>query len=220
VATPAAAQRTTAPRGLTRADVVETGVGIIARHGLSALTLQGAADELGVRRSTLYHHLPGGLRELRSAVVDRIAVLLTEESGALAPEATIDAWLDGTTARLAQASLRFPGLLEYLVTDGHDERMVLDDSERLVGLIAAAGDLEAIAPEAWVAVHAYIAGWVCARRPTAGAARTGGFGGLATALDAVEGLDAERILQDGLRALLDGLARPGARGRGPGTGPV
>jgi AcrR family transcriptional regulator len=189
----------------TRADVIVAGVAIAAQQGFASVTLSAVADRMAVGRTTLYHHFPGGLGEIRSAVVEEIARLLGgDDQGDAAGTDPLTGWQQRTLRQVGRASREYPGVLEYLLTVGRDERYTVAATDVLVTLLQAS-DLGPMAVEAWAIMHAYITGWVTARRPSAETAERLGFDDLATALREVEKLDPDAVLFDGLQALLSGL---------------
>jgi AcrR family transcriptional regulator len=203
------------PRRIRREDIVEAGVELTSAEGLPAVTVRAVAARLGVRSPSLYHHLPGGVEELRALVVGRVQELIEAED--TVPEsATLWERLEVPLRAVGHASRSYPGVLEHILTTGRDGPTTLTGSERTV-LLLLESELADIAPEAYVAIHAYVTGWIFAQRPSSAAAQEHGLGSLAEVLRAAEGLDQQQVLFDGLRALLAGLALlhgPAAVGRG------
>jgi AcrR family transcriptional regulator len=201
---------------LSRADVVAAGVAITAERGLSALTLHAVADRLGVQRPSLYHHLPGGFEELRTAVIEAIATVQPpDEEEAPPPESDVLAWQERALHRMAFMTRGFPDVIPYLATQGRNERRSIGESDRLVRVLMAQ-DLDMSTAEAFVIAHAYLVGWICAQRQDADAAEAAGLPVLAQVLREAEGLDRETVLMNGFRALLAGLKAAGDDDAGPG----
>jgi AcrR family transcriptional regulator len=194
----------TASHRFSRDDVISAGVDITAEQGLPALTLQAVAGRLGVRRPSLYHHLPGGLAELRTGVVDKIANLLIEGIGEAAPEDSIWERIERPMRRVRQSAQQYPGVLQYLLTTGRDERLTLVEADRAVRLFLES-EFSEIATEAYVIVHTYVTGWIFAQLPSRQAAETAGLTPLAGALRTIEDLDHDQLFFDGLQAMLTGL---------------
>ncbi|MCW2525261.1 MAG: hypothetical protein JWM76_121 [Pseudonocardiales bacterium] len=190
-------------RRFSRADVVLAGVEITGSNGFAELSLSAVADHLGTSRTSLYHHFPGGLTELRAAVVESVGEQLRDDGEPIV-EDSIEQWQEQTLRRVGRASREYPGVLQYLLTAGSDERYTVAETDRLFRLLRDSG-LDDLAVEAWVIVHAYITGWVTAHRPSARTAEEEGFETLAAALREAEKLDPDDILFDGLQALLNGL---------------
>jgi AcrR family transcriptional regulator len=194
-------------RRLARADVVQAGVDLTREHGLAGLSLSAVATRLEIRRPSLYHHVPGGLDELRSAVVEALTEIETDDSDLdESTAASVVSWEQQVLHRLATATSEVPDLVPYLITDGRNERRSLEQAERLVGLLLAT-DLELPTAEAFVIVHAYITGWVCAQMQSPAAAEQLGLVNLSGVLKEAGSLDREQTLLDGFRALLAGLSQ-------------
>lgn len=194
-----------APGRLSAADVVEAGVRLTAERGLQALTLTAVADALGLRLPSLYYHLPGGVDELRLRVADRVRGVLLE-GAAPPPDATASVWerLEHRLRLVGEAARSYPGVLQYLLTTGSGSPGTLSEVEWATRLLLES-ELHDRAGEAYVIIHAYVTGWVFMQRPTAAQAREHGFDSLATLLLEVDVLDRDRILLDGLRALVSGM---------------
>jgi AcrR family transcriptional regulator len=196
-------------------DVVRAGVAITAEQGLQALTVRAVAARLGVRSPSLYHHLPGGVEELRSLVVLEIQRILDAEDPVMEGASTWER-LEAPLRAVGRATVSYPGVLEHILTAGRDGPTTLTGSDRTVQLLLES-ELADMAPEAYVAVHAYVTGWVFAQRPSSIAASDHGLPVLARVLRDAERLDPQQVLLDGLRALLAGLAaqqRPTSSRRG------
>lgn len=217
--TDAADEPGTRPR-FSRADVVAAGVQLTAARGLPGLTLSAVADRLGVQRPSLYHHFPGGFEELRAAVIESITGLEpADEDGELTQDASLLAWEERALRRMASASGEFPGVIPYLSTEGRNEHRPLAESDRLARLLMSQ-QLNTSAAEAFVITNAYLVGWIMAERQDADAAEAAGMPGLAAVLREAAGLDREKVLMDGFRALLAGLGADVAQAvdDGGGTG--
>lgn len=198
------AKKPAAARRFSRDDVISAGIDITAESGLETLTLQAVAQRLGVRRPSLYHHLPGGLAELRTGVVDKISAQLKEAMGEEPEGSTVWDRIEKPMRRVGRTSRQFPGVLQYLLTSGRDERLTLAEADRVVRLFLES-ELRDLAPQAYVMVHAYVTGWIFAQLPTAAAAEAEGFAPLANVLRAIDQIDSDQLFFDGLQALLTGL---------------
>ena len=191
-------------RRVTVDDIVDAGVAITAADGLAAVTVRAVAARLGVRSPSIYHHLPGGLDELRGLVVGRVQQLIDTEPPA--PEGA-STWerLEVPLRTVGRVSADYPGVLEHILTTGRDGPTTLSGADRTVALLLES-ELADVAPEAFVAIHAYVTGWIFAQRPTSEAAQEQGLLSLARVLREAQELDQEKVLLDGLRALIAGLS--------------
>lgn len=191
-------------RRVTVDDIVDAGVAITSSEGLHAVSVRAVAARLGVRSPSLYHHLPGGLDELRGLVVARVQELI-EAQDEVPDGATAWDRLEVPLRSVGRTTRSYPGVLEHILTAGRDGLTTLSGSERTVQLLLES-ELADVAPEAYVAIHAYVTGWVFAQRPSAAAAKENGMQALARVLRDADRLDQQQVLLDGLRALLRGLA--------------
>ena len=201
-------------RKVTREDVVAIGVDIAASEGLNNTTLQAVADKLGVRRPSLYHHMPGGLAELHDAVTTAIGLNFGagEADTESADAASVDASAVTALAerigvgieRAGQAAARYPGVLEYLLTTGRNSQVALAEGQRTVEAILES-DLKEQAPAVFALVLMYVTGWAYAVLPDADEAQSAGFDSLADVLRDVGALNSQQLLRDGIHALLNGL---------------
>ena len=56
---------------LERNRILDACLAAVARHGFRKASLTDIAKPLGVAKTALYHHFPGGKRELMNAVIQR-----------------------------------------------------------------------------------------------------------------------------------------------------
>lgn len=195
----------TAPsKRLSRSDVVRAGVEITATEGLDAVSIRAVADKLGVQRPTLYHHMPGGLDELRTAIVECIADTVREEPDDEPSAHWVWAGLERSLQDLGKISRRYPGVVQHLLTTGRNERLTMEGAARATDLLLQS-DLRTTAPEAYLIIHAYVTGWAYSQRPSPAAAKARGFTELSNVLREGDALDSEHVLLVGLRAVLTGL---------------
>jgi AcrR family transcriptional regulator len=184
---------------------VRTAIELTRAGGLQSLTLRAVALGLGVQSPSLYHHIPGGLEELQARVVDTvIGQFEAEVQQQTLPEESGWERLERSLRALGRLSGEYPGVLQYVLSTGRDRRPALASAEQTV-LQLLDGELAEVAPAAWLLVHTYVTGWVFAQRPSSAAAQEHGFDQLGNVLAEAEGLDAEKVLFEGLRALLAGL---------------
>jgi AcrR family transcriptional regulator len=203
---------TTAPLGqrtpgrrISPDEVVRAGVALTRSAGLPSLTLRAVALELGVQSPSLYHHIPGGLDELQALVVDSIMAALGEEQRREeSPE--MGPWdrLERPLRDLGRLVEEFPGVLQYVLTTGRNRPLTLGGAQQTIEELLQS-ELGPVAPAAWLLVHTYVTGWAFAQRPSSASAREHGFDKLGSVLSESEGMDEEKVLFEGLRALLAGL---------------
>jgi AcrR family transcriptional regulator len=186
-------------------EVEQVAVRLTRRDGLQRLTLRAVALELGVQSPSLYYHIPGGLDELQARVVDRVlAEFEAEVQSQSLPEESGWERMERSLRAVGRLSSEYPGVLQYVMSTGRDRVPALASAEQTV-LQLLDSELGPVAPAAWLLVHTYVTGWVFAQRPSSAAAHEHGFDQLGAVLAESEGLDREKVLFEGLRALLAGL---------------
>ncbi|HVV29373.1 MAG TPA: hypothetical protein VHC41_00690, partial [Mycobacteriales bacterium] len=158
------------PRRISRADVVDCGVAITAASGFESLTLRAVADALQVKSPSLYHHLPGGVRELRSAVVGRITELLEPGGVDTDEQLTASEALERQLLIFGRMAREYPGAAAHILTNGCDELPALAGAERVVRVLQRSG-IRDVTPTAYQLIHVYVTGWAFARRQSRAAAR-------------------------------------------------
>jgi AcrR family transcriptional regulator len=186
-------------------DVELAALELARRGGLQRLTLRAVALSLGVQSPSLYHHIPGGLDELQARVVDRVIAEFEAEVQQQALPAE-SGWqrLERSLRAVGRLSREYPGVLQYVMSTGRDRVPALASAEQTV-LQLLDSELGPKTAEAWLLVHTYVTGWVFAQRPSSAAATSHGFSQLGAVLAEAERLDHEKVLFEGLRALLAGL---------------
>ena len=64
---------------LDKNKILDSGLAVFARHGFRKASLADIAHPLGVAKTALYHHFPGGKRELLHALIQREADLVLDK---------------------------------------------------------------------------------------------------------------------------------------------
>jgi AcrR family transcriptional regulator len=193
------------PRRLALADVVQAGVALTRTSGLGSLTLAAVARELGVQSPSLYHHVPGGLDELKGHVVDHViaAFEAVQQHRATDSDSPWDR-LERPLRDAGRLVREYPGVLQYVLTLGRNRPQALASAAQTVKLLLDS-ELGPVAPAAWLLINTYVTGWAFATRPDSRAARDNGWPQLAEVLTVGEALSEDEILFSGLRSLLAGL---------------
>ena len=217
---PPRSRRGAAPR-LTRERILDEAIALIERHGAGALSMRRLGSALGVEGMAIYHHF-GSRDDLLAAIGDRL----------LEPLHALDLGADWPTAcrRFATAirdvAFAHPASFALLGLQPFHSPLALQPVERLLGVLVSAGFDPATALGIYRATASYARGYALAESTgfTVDAARAEGRRRLA-ALPASEfpilagragelaALDADSAFALGLRALLGGLAEPGALDR-------
>jgi AcrR family transcriptional regulator len=84
---------------LSRAAIVDAGLGILDAYGLGDLSMRRVADALGVQAGALYYHVPNK-QSLLAALADEILVEVPVPAHGLGVGEWLAAWADGVRAAL------------------------------------------------------------------------------------------------------------------------
>jgi AcrR family transcriptional regulator len=188
---------------LTVSDIIEAGITVTQRRGLAGLTLAAVANELGITTPAVYHHVPGGKKELVGLIVDALLDRM--------PLPTINegSWQDKVEALAlyaVHASERYPDVFHYALMFAMDRPAALRAARMLRQVLDEAEFHGAAADRAWIAIYTYVLGWVSLRRHGA-AEQDMSYTVLPEGLYG-RGLASEQTLTAGLRSLLNGLSDP------------
>ena len=152
----------TQPVALTRDDIVEAGLKVVADSGIEALGVSAVARELGVSSPAVYHYLDGK-DDLVKRVCERVAreVALPPDDGA--------PWDDRIVAIILAMNATFaqyPGVAARVLPFRQPSRAV----DRISGVVRACivegGFDDSTAEDVHAALHFLVGGWLLGQRPT------------------------------------------------------
>ncbi len=177
------------PVPLSRERIIEAALHIADGQGLRRLTMRRLGDALQVEAMAIYHHLPGGKEALLDALAEHVTTVAVEADGAASWRELAHAWAHAARAGL----LAHPGVLSLALTKPPRGAAALAITEQ-TGRLAEAG---LPAPgDALRTLRAYVMGSVALE------VQRSGWSG-----ESVEsGAEAQAAFDQGLRAVLDGLA--------------
>jgi AcrR family transcriptional regulator len=212
---------------LNRDRILDAAVALIEREGPGALSMRRLGSALGVEGMAIYHHF-GSRDDLLGAIGDRLLEPLHELE--LGDDWGAACWRFATALR--DVAVTQPATFALLGLQPFDTPFSLRPVERLLGVLVSAGFSPAAALGIYRATVSYARGYALAETTgfTVNAARADGRRRLA-ALSASEfpilagrapelaELDPDSAYELGLRALLSGLAEPGAAEQRRRTGP-
>jgi AcrR family transcriptional regulator len=141
---------------LSREMMAHTGLALIDRDGLEALSLRNLATELGVGTTTLYGHV----RTRDEIDRDIVGLLLAEVDTAERPG---ESWEDGLrriTASVREMARRHPRAFPLVASAPVDEPPVLDHAHAIARLQAAEGMSEEQFVDSWKVVDGFITGFL------------------------------------------------------------
>jgi TetR/AcrR family transcriptional regulator, tetracycline repressor protein len=137
--------------GLTRDEIIDSALALIAREGIDAVTMRRLADEIGVTPMALYHHIPSK-KQLLDLAVDRVGQdLHIAHDG----RPWIDQMRDYAMRWRAELH-RYPGVAGHLLRQDAPPSMawrVIDDA---VSLFVEAGFDERTGARAYAALASFV----------------------------------------------------------------
>lgn len=149
----------TQPIPISKTDVVDAALRVVARSSLDRLTVRAVADECDVTAPAIHYHLRGG-QDLTDRVVEAVAAGIDV---AVDPDAS---WIDqylGLVAAMDRAFLAYPGTgLRALTTTGRSAAATrLTDTAMTI--LRRAGFPDDAAVQLFTATYLMFVGWLATR---------------------------------------------------------
>jgi len=195
---------------LSREDIVEAAVTIVQAGGYEEMSIRSLAADLGVAPMSLYRHI----RDKDDLLNEVVGRLLAEVWRPAVSEANWQEWITEAAANLRQFLVTQPAALHVYLTHPVIAPAAIERMDAMMGVLRKTGLDEATARSAYGALHTYTigfaaleasrAGWVPANQDASSLARQ-----LAAYTTAGQ-------FMEGLRYLLEGIARQIGIGRDPG----
>ncbi len=150
----------TQPLPLTRADIIDAALPLLADLGVDGLTVKAVADALGITSPAVYHYIDGRedlidrLCERVAAEVNRnVAVLLDADA----------AWDDGVVAVLIEMDrtfARYPGVAARVLPTHRRSRAEAESTDTVRRLLIDGGFDDERADEVLAALQYLFGGWL------------------------------------------------------------
>jgi TetR/AcrR family tetracycline transcriptional repressor len=192
-----------APWGsISREDIVDAAVRIVAAGGYQQMSIRSLAAELGVAPMSLYRHIRDK-DDLLDEVVDR---LLAQVWRPATGEDDWQAWVIEAAASLRRFLVSQPAALHVYLRHPVVSPAAIERMDAMMGVLRRTGLDEATARSAYGAVHTYTIGFAALEASRSGwAPGDGDVGGLA---DQLAAYTSAAQFMAGLRYLLEGIGRP------------
>lgn len=185
----------TQPVPISKTDVVDAALRIVARSSLDRLTVRAVAEECDVTAPAIHYHLRGG-RDLVDRVVEAVAAGI---------DVTVDSdasWIDqylGLVLAMDRAFLAYPGTGLHALTSTGRSAAAARLTDTAMEILRRAGFGEAVAVQLFTATYLMFVGWLATRNLAEGntihpALAAAGVGGL--------GADGDEPLKAAMRRLL------------------
>ena len=156
----------TQPLPLTRSDILDAAMPLLAAHGVDALTVKAVADELGISSPAVYHYV-SNRDDLLDRLCERVAAEVNRNvANELEPEM---AWNDGVVAVLLEMDrtfARYPGVAARVLPTRRPSRAEAESTETVRRFLLQGGFDETTADELLAALQHLFGGWLLDARPT------------------------------------------------------
>jgi TetR/AcrR family transcriptional regulator, tetracycline repressor protein len=153
----------TQPLPLTRTDILDAAMPLLARVGVDGLTVKSVADALGISSPAVYHYVDG-----RDDLLDRLCERVAAEVNRNV-DLRVDrslAWDDAVVAVLLEMDrtfARYPGVAARVLQSRRTSRAADATTETVRQLLRAGGHNAGLAEELLVALQYLFGGWLLRR---------------------------------------------------------
>jgi TetR/AcrR family transcriptional regulator, tetracycline repressor protein len=158
----------TQPLPLTRSDVLDAAMALLAAHGVEGLTIKSVADRLGISSPALYHYVDGR-DDLLDRLCERVAAEVNRNVACtLVPDMP---WDDAVVAVLLEMNRtfgRYPGVAARVLPVHRPSRAEAESTATVRGLLLKGGLEPALSAAVLSALQCLFAGWLL-RQQAAGA---------------------------------------------------
>jgi len=151
----------TQPDPLSRDDILDATMPLVAQHGIDGVSLRMVADALGISSPALYHYF-SGRDDLLDRCCERVAaeVDLTIDPGASWDDAIVTVILN-----MHRTFARYPGVAARVLPAQRPSRAADRISEVVYGIVRRAGYAPEAAADLLAAMRVVFGGWLLGRRP-------------------------------------------------------
>jgi AcrR family transcriptional regulator len=163
--TPATRQRRsrggTQPLPLTRDDILDAALPLVAEHGLDALTVKAVADALGISSPAVYHYVNG-----RDDLLDRLCERVAREIDVDIPASLT--WSDTIVEvllRMHRVFEHYPGVGARVLSTQRRSRAADRVSQKVLDVLLTEGFTSTDAMDLLATLHFLFGGWLLGTRP-------------------------------------------------------
>jgi TetR/AcrR family tetracycline transcriptional repressor len=156
----------TQPLPLTRSDVLDAAMPLLASHGVDGLTVKSVADALGISSPAIYHHVDG-----RDDLLDRLCERVAAEVNRNVAERLDPTmrWDDAVVAVLLEMDrtfARYPGVAARVLPAHRPSRAEAESTETVRRLLLDGGFDPEHATNVLSALQYLFAGWLLRQNAT------------------------------------------------------
>ncbi len=149
----------TQPSPISKVDIVEAALRVVARSSLAELKVREVAAECGVTPPAIHYHLRGG-DDLADRVVEAVAARIDVRVNPAAP--WIDQYVDLVLA-MDRAFLAYPGAGLHALTSTGPSAAATRLTDTALGILRRAGFTEEAAVQTFTATYLMFVGWLATR---------------------------------------------------------
>ena len=156
----------TQPLPLTRSDVLDAAMPLLAERGVDGLTVKAVADALGISSPALYHHVDG-----RDDLLDRLGERVADEVNQrverqLDPEMQWDDAVVAVLLEMDRTFARYPGVAARVLPAHRPSRAEATSTETVQRLLRQGGFDDDRAGHVLAALQHLFAGWLLRQQAT------------------------------------------------------
>lgn len=149
----------TQPSPISKVDVAEAALRVVARSSLAELTVREVAAECGVTPPAIHYHLRGG-GDLADRVVEAVAARIDVR---MKPDASwIDQYVELVLA-MDRAFLAYPGAGLHALTSTGPSAAATRLTDTALDILRRAGFTEEVAVQTFTATYLMFVGWLATR---------------------------------------------------------
>lgn len=151
----------TQPLPLSRDDILDAALPLVAADGLDALTVKAAADALGISSPAMYHYFAG-----RDDLLDRLCERVAREIDLDVPASL--PWDDAiveVVLRMHRTFEHYPGVGARVLATQRRSRSADRVSQKVLDLVLTEGFSSADALDLLASLHFLFGGWLLGTRP-------------------------------------------------------
>jgi AcrR family transcriptional regulator len=186
---------------ISREEIIEAAVGIVAAGGYQEMSIRSLAADLGVSPMSLYRHI----RDKDDLLDEVVDILLAEVWRPAADENDWQAWIIEAAAKLRHFLVTQPAGLHVFLRHPVVSPAAVERMDAMMGVLRLTGLDEAAARSAYGALHTYTIGFAALEASRADWVPDSGE--ISSVAQQLAAYTTARQFIEGLRYLLEGIGR-------------
>jgi TetR/AcrR family transcriptional regulator, tetracycline repressor protein len=150
----------TQPEGLSRDDVLQAGLGVVADDGLDALSITSVARVLGVSGPAVYHYV-----ESKDDLVDRVCERVARSVSLPAAEGAWDDRIVAIILAMHTTFAAYPGVAARVLPFRRPSRAADQLAAAVRECLIEGGFADDTADDLLATLHFLVGGWLLGQRP-------------------------------------------------------